>query len=261
MTTATDAQEAGYFVCERVFREREVARLRAVTDVVLEKLAAGAPSRTVASRTWEDGHRLDEIDGVTVHWEPGHEGDIIRSVNPLTELSPVLEALWTDERLTGPVKELMGFAHDVGPFGSALNLKRAGAGSAFLWHQDYPYWYCCVGDDAKDVATVLLFLDDATADNGPVELIPGSHRHGPARRDRNEGTGMMADPGVVDASRAVRVVVPAGSILCFPGLAIHRSGPNTSAHDRRTILLRFQPAGRVQLQETAADLSRLSELP
>jgi hypothetical protein len=30
----------------------------------------------------------------------------------------------------------------------------------------------------------VVFLDDATADNGALRVLPGSHRHGPARTTR-----------------------------------------------------------------------------
>ena len=132
---------------------------------------------------------------------------------------------------------------EVVPFTSKLNFKRAKEGSEFPWHQDYPYWYVAVGEDAQDVITAIVFLDDATADNGAVRVIPGSHRIGPVRRDPDDPTRFLTDPAAIDPREEIVLEVPAGSVLWFGSFLVHRSSPNSSGQHRRALLPSWQPAG------------------
>lgn len=76
-------------------------------------------------------------------------------------------------------------------------------------------------------------LDDNTAANGAMQLIP--------------------------ADRPVEA--PAGSVLMFHGLTVHRSAPNHTASDRRSLLYCFQPAGRPELSALHYNPERLADLP
>lgn len=187
---------------------------------------------------WADGHRLQEVRGATVHWEPDSPEPTVRSLQPVSHLDPRLDALWGDSRLTGPAREMLGVQR-VGPFTSKLNLKRAGVGSEYRWHQDYPFWHCCVGENGRDVITAMVFLDDASAGNGAMSMLPGSHLAGPAKRDRGEPTGLLVDESSIDGDAEVTVEADAGSVLLFPSLMVHRSGPNRSPEDRRALLFCF----------------------
>ena len=69
--------------------------------------------------------------------------------------------------------------------------------------------------------STIWALDDFTASNGATEVIPGSHRW-PEERPGNE-------------SEAVKVIMPAGSVLVFDGALIHRGGANNSHTDRLAI--------------------------
>ncbi|WP_237706622.1 phytanoyl-CoA dioxygenase family protein [Kribbella flavida] len=251
---------SGYEVLTRLFTATEVARLRDAVERVHADVVAAAEAGETRVTVWPDGHRLEEIGGTTIHWEPDAPGKAVRSLSPVSGMSPVLDALWTDERLTGPMAALLGVA-EVGPFVAKLNFKRAGVGSEFAWHQDFPFWYCCAGDAAYDVATAIVMLDDNTVGNGAMTLIPGSHLAGPAPRDPADPTGLLVDPRAVDETAAVTVEAPAGSVLMFPGLMVHRSAPNRTATDRRSLLFCFQPAGRPELSALTYDADRLADLP
>ena len=63
--------------------------------------------------------------------------------------------------------------------------------------------------------STIWMLDDFTDTNGATEVIPGSHRV-PVERP-------------ADASKAVKVCAPAGSVLLFAGNLIHRGGPSSKA--------------------------------
>lgn len=250
----------GYKLLEATFTTNEVERLRAVAEQVHAEVTGAADRGDTEVTVWPDGHRLEPVRGTTVHWEPDVPGKAVRSLAPVSHLHPELAALWTEPRLTGPMSELIGSA-ELGPFVSKLNFKRAGVGSEFAWHQDFPYWYGCAGAPAYDIATAIVMLDDNTAANGAMTLVPGSHLGGPARRDPDDPTGLLVDPRTVDVTKAVTLSAPAGSVLMFPGLMVHRSAPNRTASDRRSLLYCFQPAGRPELEQLPYDPGRLRDLP
>ncbi|GAA0948276.1 phytanoyl-CoA dioxygenase family protein [Kribbella koreensis] len=251
--------DAGYLVLPELFTATEVGRLRDAAEQVHAEVVSAAESGQTKVTIWPDGHRLEEIRGTTIHWEPDASGKAVRSLAPVAHLHPALIALWTEPRLTKPMAELIG--KQVGPFVSKLNFKRAGVGSEFAWHQDFPYWYCCAGDAAYEIATAIVMLDDNTTSNGAMTLVPGSQRNGPAPRDPRDPTGLLVDPSTVDPATTVTVTAPAGSVLMFPGLMVHRSAPNRTASDRRSLLYCFQPAGRPELSALTYDAEKLRNLP
>src|SRR6185503_8796989 len=53
-----------------------------------------------------------------------------------------------------------------------LNMKAAGYGAAVEWHQDWAF-YPHTNDD---LLAVGVMLDDVALENGPLMVVPGSHR-------------------------------------------------------------------------------------
>ena len=148
-----------------------------------------------------------------------------------------------------------------GPFTSKLNLKRAKEGSRFPWHQDFPYWYVRIGEEAHDIVTAVILLDDADAENGALRVLPGSHKKGPFPRDPNDPLRSLADPAQVDDAQEVLLEAPAGSVVWFGSLLLHRSAPNLSDRDRRAVLHSFQPHGRAHYRDTPFEPQRVERLP
>ena len=80
--------------------------------------------------------------------------------------------------------------------------------------------------------TTIWAIDDFTADNGATEVIPGSHRWGEER---------PTPPDV----RARKIIMPAGSVVVFPGTLWHRGGANTTDQPRLAITPQYcQPWAR-----------------
>lgn len=82
-----------------------------------------------------------------------------------------------------------------------------------------------------DMVAVRIHLDDCTAINGPVRVLPGSHRRG------------RLSAAEIDAIRAtngeVICTVPRGGILAFHSLLLHASSPATVPMHRRVVHLEF----------------------
>ena len=251
----------GFIVREAVFSAAEVDALRDTVEDVATRVTAWATRDGAGpERTMNDGHRIQSSSKANIQWEWREGSQEIRLIEPCTHLDERLEALWADPRFAEPMKYVVG-VDDVAPFTSKLNLKRAKEGSPFPFHQDYPYWFVAAEDHAADIATAILYLDDARAENGAVRVVAGSHLGGPARRDPNAADPFLADPAAVNLDREVVAEAPAGSVLFFGALLVHRSAPNTTGGHRRALLLSYPPAGRPRLNQLDWRQDRLALLP
>ena len=77
-------------------------------------------------------------------------------------------------RMVEPVVQLFG--EDVYMHQFKINGKMAFDGDVWQWHQDYGTWK---NDDLMPEAramNIAIFLDEVNEFNGPLMLIPGSHR-------------------------------------------------------------------------------------
>jgi ectoine hydroxylase-related dioxygenase (phytanoyl-CoA dioxygenase family) len=251
----------GFVARASVFGDEELDEFRAVVESVAAAVATHARRYGAGPEAnLGDGHRIQFSSRAAIQWEWQEGSNEIRLVEPCDHLHPRLSALFDDPRVHEPMKDAVG-CEQVTPFTSKLNMKRAVEGSEFPYHQDYPYWYVAVGADAADIATAVLFLDDATADNGALRVLPGSHRHRPARRDPNDPTGFLADAAALDLDDEMTLELPAGSVVFFGAFLVHRSSPNRSSRHRRALLPSFQPAGRPRLRDVAYRPERVVDLP
>ena len=216
-------REQGYLVVAGVLSGAEVEELRRVTDEFVEN----ARSRTSHDDVYdlEDSHsaaqpRVRRIK--TPHlW---HESYAAMVAHP--GILEILKAFW------GP-----SIRFDI----SKLNLKAAGYGAPVEWHQDWAF-YPHTNDD---LAAVGIMLDDVDETNGPLMVLPGTHR-GPIF-DHHDEQGFFCgaiDPGrgEVDFSRTVKLTAPAGSITIHHARTVHGSATNTSGRPRRLLLHQYRAA-------------------
>jgi ectoine hydroxylase-related dioxygenase (phytanoyl-CoA dioxygenase family) len=173
---------------------------------------------------------------------------MVMGIEPLSHLSRALNNWGLDARLVDPCKDLIGKDALVF-FTEKVNYKRARKGGSIILHQDFPYWIPLT-DKAHEIATAMVFIDDATVENGCLEVAPGSHREGVQKRwDGEFGRSFEMDTNAFDMTRLVPVEVPRGSALFFGPLLVHRSLPNRSNDDRRALLYSYQPAGYPHARE------------
>ena len=219
-----DYQRDGAIVVPDVLTAAEVAELRRVTDGFVER--ARAITAHDAIYDLEDSHtpaqpRVRRIKAPHLH-DPAYAA-LVRH----PKIIAVLQDLW------GP-----GIRFDT----AKLNLKSAGFGAAVEWHQDWAF-YPHTNDD---LAAVGVMMDDMELENGPLLIIPGSHRD-PAVHDHHGEDGRFCgamDPGKreVDYTKAVPLTGRAGSITVHHVRAVHGSAPNTSNRARRLLLFQFRAA-------------------
>jgi ectoine hydroxylase-related dioxygenase (phytanoyl-CoA dioxygenase family) len=87
-------------------------------------------------------------------------------------------------------------------------------------------------------------MDDMGIENGPLLVIPGSHK-GKIYDHHSKGVFVGGfDPNKIglDVSNAVPLIGPAGAITIHHVRAIHGSALNVSDRDRRLLLLQYRAA-------------------
>ena len=229
----------GFVLRREVFSRPECRAIGdAVESLVAQLLAARrAPKQVFGSYMFELQAEL----GSVVKWEPEHP-DVVQGVEPFAHLSQPLHDWGLDPRLLDPSRDVVG-QDDIALFTEKLTMKRARTGGTIVLHQDYPYWMRMT-PVADRIMTALIYLDDATIENGCLEVVPGSHREERPAGKSVEGFGTNEiDEARFDLSRLVPVEAPAGSVVYFGGFLVHRSLPNRSGADRRALLYSYQPAG------------------
>ena len=110
------------------------------------------------------------------------------------------------------------------------------------WHQDELY----IQTRDRSLTGVWIAIDDATLDNGCVQVIPGSHRNGYLWPQREHDEPEHYDVGPksygFDESLAAPVEVISGSVIFFNGYLLHSSQRNRSAGYRRAMVNHYMNA-------------------
>jgi ectoine hydroxylase-related dioxygenase (phytanoyl-CoA dioxygenase family) len=233
----------GYVLREGVLDEPELTELRDACEALCERLVAHSREARKVDVSQFYVFETDEPLNVMIKWEP-HDRRVIQGVEPLAHLDPTLERFGMHPALTEPARELLE-VDEVALYTEKLNVKRRGVGGPYALHRDLPYWLPDA-DDAHHMITALLTLDDATAENGALEVLPGSHliedppfKESDLEFERNE-----LDPDRMDTSAMVPIEMAAGSAVFFGPMLIHRSSANQSSTDRRALLYTYQRAGQ-----------------
>jgi ectoine hydroxylase-related dioxygenase (phytanoyl-CoA dioxygenase family) len=83
----------------------------------------------------------------------------------------------------------------------------------------------------SQVLALRIHLDDSTAMNGPLRVLPGTHTSGVLDDDRIHEIATKIDP--------VECLVSAGGILAMRPLLIHSSSKSHAAADRRVLHIEY----------------------
>lgn len=235
----------GYFLRIGVFSAMECESLRQAADRAV--CAAQALAQSGSSYRL-DGNRFVDAGHLTIQFEHDADSELVRVIEPVQELDARFDRLLDDARIAEPMRGIIG-CDDIALWTAKLNIKSPRVGSGFRWHQDSPYWI----HDCRHVdllPNVMVTFDDATADNGCLRLIPGSHRQGclPGTEDGSQLQGFFTRTDCFDESQQALMEAPAGSLIFFNPHSVHGSAPNTSERPRRALIITCQPGGHPTLK-------------
>lgn len=187
---------------------------------------------------------LDEDDSVRAR------NDRVYAVRNLLSVSPAVRALTADPAVRAVVEPLAG--RDAVCVRAILFDKSPGANWKVAWHQDlsiavrervdvpgFGPWSTKAGVVhvqppvalLRRMVTVRLHLDDCGDDNGPLRVLPGSHRDGVLSAEAVEGWR--------SAGTAVSCRVPAGGAVLMRPLLLHASSSATAPGRRRVVHLEW----------------------
>ncbi|MEO2017500.1 MAG: phytanoyl-CoA dioxygenase family protein [Fuerstiella sp.] len=113
-------------------------------------------------------------------------------------------------------------------------LKEPKVGGAWTWHQDYGYWYNN-GCLFPDMGSCMIAVDQATRENGCLQVIRGSHKMGRIDHlQRGDQTGADEEriAAALERLELVHVELEPGSAVIFHGNTLHRSDQNVSDNPR-----------------------------
>ena len=156
------------------------------------------------------------------HYELTDAGRRLARTENFTPVSPVLSDLLRSGAVPDVAGELLGEPALL--YKEKINYKTAG-GAGFSPHQDKPAY-----PFVAQVLSVMIAVDDATTENGCLEVVSRAHHEVLPQDER----GCVA-ARVVATLDWQPVELRAGQTLFFHALTPHRSGPNHSARDRRAL--------------------------
>lgn len=191
---------------------------------------------------WEAANTGDDD---TLVREP--DTDIVRSVFAVHESNAVFRELLTDRRLAAMAEQILGspvYIHQ-----SRINYKTGFRGKEFYWHSDFETWHTEDGMPHMRALSISIALSDNSPLNGPLMLVPGSHKHyvtctGTTPDDHfrqslrrqeigtpdDESLRWLVAKGGIDAPTGI-----AGSIVLFDCNTMHGSNSNITPEARSNI--------------------------
>ena len=143
----------GYLVIPNLFSADEVALFRAELERMRQDPAVAGSGKTIK--------------------EP--DSGAIRSVFAIHKDNELFARVAADERTAGIARFILG--GDLYVHQSRMNFKPGFTGKEFYWHSDFETWHIEDGMPRMRCLSCSILLTDNEPHNGPLMLMPGSHKH------------------------------------------------------------------------------------
>jgi ectoine hydroxylase len=208
--------EQGWLFLPELFTEEEVALLRREAEGIYShqrpevwREKSGAPRTAFAAHLYNEAFRL----------------------------------LGAHPRMIKPVEQIFGEPVYMHQF--KINAKSAFTGEVWQWHQDYGTWKRDDGMAEPRAMNISVFLDEVMPINGPLMLVPKSHKAGDLKAshdlettsyplwtlDNDTVTRLVQEGGIHAATGK------AGGMLMFHGNLVHGSAGNITPYPRKIVYL------------------------
>lgn len=220
-------EENGYLFLESFFDEKQVQFWK-------QELA----------RLWRQSQDLQKPEVIR---EPG--GDEIRSIFAVHRDDEVFKQMAAHPSLQAIVGQILGsetYIHQ-----SRINFKQGFTGKEFYWHSDFETWHVEDGMPRMRALSCSIALEDNHANNGPLMVVPGSHRMfvscvGETPDENYKSSLRRQEYGVPDQEslkylvRHGGITAPvgkAGSVLLFDCNLMHGSNSNITPDPRSNVFI------------------------
>lgn len=222
-------EENGFLFLDSFFNEAEVAMMREELSRVLDSSKDSVAKEVIR--------------------ESGSQE--VRSVFAVHEHDDFFQGLSNDKRLVEIMRQLLG--SDVYIHQSRINLKSGFTGKEFYWHSDFETWHVEDGMPRMRAISCSITLTENTPYNGPLMLIPGSHKRfvacvGETPEAHYEKSLRKQEYGVPDQDSLtllaeqggiVAPTGPAGSVILFDCNIMHGSNSNITPQPRSNVFFVF----------------------
>ncbi|WP_267643171.1 phytanoyl-CoA dioxygenase family protein [Haloarchaeobius amylolyticus] len=218
-------QREGYVVVEDLLDEAVVER----TSERLREYVAGERTEQGFSRMLEpDAESLPEGAGSEAEPVRKFEGlDMVREDEVFADLAHHEDIVSVVQDLQGPNLKLLR---------SAAMLKPPRVGSEKKFHQDAAYYPI----HPMDHVTVWVALDEATTENGCMQVVPGAHTDGLLTHEALEyDTDITLTGRDYGPEDTVALPMEPGDVLFQHCLLPHYTAPNTTDDWRRAFILAY----------------------
>jgi ectoine hydroxylase-related dioxygenase (phytanoyl-CoA dioxygenase family) len=200
----------GFYHVRETLPEDLVDRLNAATDREVEQMDEPIVWENRENRTPEGVRRLSKI----LHRDPVY---LEAASHPI-----ILDAL---EEILGPDIEILTNKHN------HVMVKPGGA-YPVPWHSgEQPY--------NPTLITALIYMEEATIENGCIRLVPGSHNR-PFRKDRRPQKQRDDFRDSENYYRSVPIPMQRGGVLLFDDCCFHGSDANRTRHSRRSLTIGYR---------------------
>ena len=217
----------------------------AVNDKQLGNLKKSFSDWVEESRNHKDDYGKTKDGRPRFDLQPGHSSDVpgLRRIQSPEEISEVFADVMRNGHSVDMCAELIGqgirFHH------GKVNSKLPGTATKVNFHQDFPFEPMT----NDDMITCLLFIDDVTLENGPLEVVPGTHK-GPLYSHWHNGifTGSVSDEILAEhEDKIIRCTGKAGSVCLMHASLLHGSAPNLSNKSRTLYISTYYAEDAVEL--------------
>jgi ectoine hydroxylase len=227
-------QKDGIVAVENLFSQPEIDRLHSA----LTEVKAARPPGSVAQRS----------------------SDSLRLIYGAHRHHPVYHRLVHHPRWVEPAKQLLEsevYIHQL-----RINTKAAFDGEGWWWHQDFATWHFEDGMPEPQALMIGVLLDECEPCNGPLQVIPGSHRLGYI--DDNTPDQDKSGYTVMDLPRkTIAKLVHEGGMKALTGKAgsvffmhcnlVHGSSNNISPGERTIIYINANAVSNAITKPVRAD--------
>lgn len=192
----------------------------------------------------------------------------LRSLFAIHQSSELFARVAADERIAAKVQYLLD--GDLYVHQSRLNLKPGFKGKEFYWHSDFETWHAEDGLPRMRTISCSILLTDNSPCNGPLLLVPGSHRYFIScvgetpdehyrRSLRKQELGVPDDASLADMVSEGGITAAtgqAGSVVLFDCNTLHGSNSNITPDPRSNLFYVYNHVDNLPVEPFGADTPR-----
>lgn len=252
-------EEEGYLVVEGVLDpERDIRPVMAEYEEVLDQIARPLYDEGVIGSLYRGLPFAERLIQICVesgrnfpqHFDFSLPQAGVRHDTPI-HVGPAVFDLLTNPRLLDLAEDVIGpeiYSNPVQHIRVKLPQRAVAKGSynglvsKIPWHQDNGV--ILPEADEATILTVWMPINEATVENGCLQVIPASHRHGLEPHCPSEKSVAIPDK-FIPTDRSVALPMRPGSVLLMNQRTVHSSLDNeTEDQVRISFDLRYQPTGQ-----------------